>query len=140
MTKTGEHRFFNMCRKVAMKNISAKKLYNFGAVLVKGGSIISTGINKAKSDPLIQFMAEQHKGFPQQVHCEVDCLSGVQRHNIRGCVLYIARIKLTDNSFAIARPCNMCEAFLKQHKIKRVYYSITGEPNSPILEYGVLKL
>lgn len=131
---------FNICKKIALANTSPKKLYNFGAVLVKGGSVISTGTNKPKTDPLIDFLARQYKGVPQQCHSEIVALSGVQRHNIRGCSLYVARINVNDNSFRLAKPCSMCEAFLKQHKIRQVYYSINSDSDASIKEWAILKL
>ncbi len=140
MTRTGEHRFFNVCAKIALKNLNAKKVFNFGAVIVKGGSVISTGCNKPRTDPLIDFLADRYKGAPQQVHAEIDCLSGVQRHNIRGCVLYVARVNVRDMTFRIAKPCAMCKAFLIKHKLKKVFYSINGDVTSGMLEYGVLEL
>jgi len=136
----GEHKWFNVARKIALSNQQLHKQYNLGAVLVKGGSIISTGRNKSKTDPLIDFMADRYNGKPQQVHAEIDALSGVQRHCIRGCDIFVVRVRATDNSFAPAKPCAMCEAFLRKHRIRKVFYSINGAPNSNTLEYGVIKL
>lgn len=135
-----EHKWFTQCKKIALKNVSATKLFNFGAVLVKGGSILSTGYNVPKCAPIVRFWAERYQGVPQQLHAEMSCLQGVQRHIIRGCDVYVARIKLHDHSFAIAKPCAMCEAFLRLHGIRRVYYSIKGTPNTNILEWGVIRL
>lgn len=50
----------------------------------------------------------------------------------RGSTVYVARIRLLNGEFAMAKPCFSCEKVLKSKRVKRVYYTISNN------EYGVL--
>jgi len=48
-----------------------------------------------------------------------------------GSTVYVGR-SLSDGTLGLAKPCKQCQAILKCHKIKRVYYSISDS------EYGCM--
>jgi Cytidine and deoxycytidylate deaminase zinc-binding region len=41
-----------------------------------------------------------------------------------GATVYVARIKLIDGSFGMARPCASCMKMLRTKQVRRVYYTI----------------
>lgn len=50
-------------------------------------------------------------------------------------VVYVARVRVGDGKFALAKPCKNCQRVLKSRGVRRVYYT-TNYPN----EYGILYL
>lgn len=46
-------------------------------------------------------------------------------------IVYVARVFRKDRNLAMARPCTMCRALCKAHKVKKVYYTINQN------QYGV---
>ena len=101
-----------------------------GAVLVKGGSIISTGYNKTRA---IQF-GPKFGYWEGSLHAEVDCLIGIDKSVSSGCDLYVFR-SFKNGNYALARPCDCCLAFIATMGIRRIYYSDDSEKG-----YGVIKL
>lgn len=52
----------------------------------------------------------------------------------QGATVYVARIRLLDGEFAMARPCPDCYKALQSRKVKRVFYTIDAK------SYGVIDL
>jgi hypothetical protein len=50
-----------------------------------------------------------------------------------GATVYVARIRLIDGSFGMAKPCRDCYKILKGKRVKRIYYTINDN------EYGVIE-
>lgn len=92
-----------------------------GAVLVKGGNIISRGYNKPKRNIFIDIHA-YHDGC--NIHSELDCILKARRkRNLKGCKMYVARMRKDTKKPAMSKPCQMCEKVLKEYGIKRVYFT-----------------
>ena len=51
-----------------------------------------------------------------------------------GAIVYVARVKRFDGSFAMARPCKNCLAVLKKKKVKLIYFTVSDN------EWGVINL
>jgi deoxycytidylate deaminase len=94
-------KFLRTASRVAGKSNHSSFMH--AAILVKGGSIISTAANKG------------HK------HAEVLCISKCA--NLRGTTLISIRITKGGKLLAMAKPCPNCERFLKEKGIKTVFYS-----------------
>jgi len=89
-----------------------------GAVITRGGSVISVGMNKMRN---INGVPPTLKYDPNvSVHAEIDALSRVA--DARGAVIYIARI--SKSGTANSRPCNACSEALRAAGVKRVIYTV----------------
>lgn len=107
--------------------------HRMGAILYKGGAAISVGFNKTGSSKL---MTRNHRlrPFAQTLHAEVSAVIGVSKEEASKCDLIVGRIT-AGGSFALAKPCAMCQAVLKQMRVRRVYFTTGGyEDGSPQIE------
>ena len=103
----------------ALKSTSKFRL---GAVLVKSGNSISTGFNNMrKTHPLQQKFADRNH-YTMGLHAEVACAIGVSAKDLEGADLYVVRL-LKNGAVAMAKPCSVCEKFIHDVGIRRVYYS-----------------
>lgn len=95
------------------------------AVLVKGGRIISYGVNSHKSSPIIQKYKKFRLGFdglPLKkvgTHAEFDCLNNVDEEDLSSSTIIILRLR-RDGSVAPSYPCEMCATFIKKNGVKKV--------------------
>jgi hypothetical protein len=60
-------------------------------------------------------------------HAEGRLLRKLGKHGI----VYVSRVFRKDRTLAMARPCSMCQALCKAHKVKKVFYTINDR------QYGV---
>ena len=49
----------------------------------------------------------------------------------KGGIIYVSRVSRKDRSYAMARPCPMCQVRLKAFDVKKVFYTINN------IQYGV---
>lgn len=104
---------------MAIKSVSKFRL---GAVLVKKGRVISTGFNMmGKSHPIMQRYLGK-SDFTLGLHAEVHACIGVAAEDLLGAELWVCRLHRNGN-MAMARPCRVCQRFLIDVGVKRVYYS-----------------
>ena len=100
-------RFMNMAAELAEKNIDEGG-GPFGAVIVRDGKVVATGVNRvtANNDPT--------------AHAEVNAIrnacSKEQTFNLSGCVIYTS-----------CEPCPMCLSALYWAGVSRIYYGNTQE-------------
>lgn len=97
----------------------SKSRRKHGAVIVKGGSVLSTGYNKDKNHP--NNVSEEHIKKYCSIHAEVDALKKV--NNAKGATIYVARV----NSFGqqlLSKPCNNCYKKIKNSGIKKIIYTV----------------
>ena len=59
-----------------------------GSVIVKGGRVISTGVNKERSHPRI--VSSEHIKDHCSVHAEVDAIKKAK--DVSGATIYVARV------------------------------------------------
>lgn len=88
--------------------------YKHGAVIAKGGCVITKGYNKKKEHP------RWGGGHWNGVHAEADAIRkalslGV---DLSKCVLYIAR-----HNKGISKPCPDCAKLIKKYNIKKVVFT-----------------
>ncbi len=112
-------KYFNYAHQAALKSSYGK--IRHGAVLVKGGSVLSYGFNKDKFSSFAKKFRCEHMG-PATSHAEIDCLLGIPRKKTVGATIYVVRIN-QDGQLRLSKPCPMCHAALKHCGIKKVVYS-----------------
>lgn len=60
--------------------------------------------------------------FFRTLHAEIAaCLDGPR--DLRYSTIYVARIR-KDGTFAMAKPCELCDELLSRFKVKRVFYTV----------------
>ena len=106
-------RYFNLAQKMSFK--SDHKQHLIGGCLVKKNKIISLGFNKVKTHP-------KSNSLHQHIHCELDCILGIDKELLEGATLYLYR-QNKQGVPSICRPCRFCEVLLKEVKIKKVCYT-----------------
>jgi deoxycytidylate deaminase len=68
------------------------------------------------------------------VHAEVDALLKVAtREEIKGSTVYVVRVNKR-NELAMSKPCEMCAEILREHGVKRAFFSVSEDENA----YGVV--
>jgi deoxycytidylate deaminase len=102
------------------KNLAKSSMCNqrHGAVIVKGGSVISTGINKFRNHP--ENVQPEFIKTSCSVHAEVDAIRKVS--NLKGATIYVARVN-KKNQDALSRPCDNCWAEIRKAGIRKVVHT-----------------
>lgn len=91
------------------------------AIIVRGGSFQSFGINTYRNQPGII-----HELTELGVHAEINALRCCKR--TEGAILYVARVN-NKGEPRQSRPCSRCIEAMKKAGIKRVVYSISTAMN-----------
>jgi len=89
-----------------------------GAVIVKGGRVMSVGFNKWRNHPTIIESSKVKREC--SVHAEMDAISRVT--NPRGATIYIARLSKRGCA-ALSRPCDNCYKSLIDAGISKIVYT-----------------
>lgn len=113
-----ERSYLNLAIKVAA---SSSMRQRHGAVIVKGGRVLSVGINKFRNDPM-STVTERIK-TDCSIHAEIDAMS---RCDPRGASVYIARLN-NSNNVRYSRPCESCYDALRAAKVKKIVWTEDGE-------------
>ena len=121
LSKT-KKRYFDLAKRAAMESSYGKLRH--GAVVVKGGSVVSFGFNKSNHCQFGQRFRHMDKG-PATQHAEISAILGLPRSATQGADIYVVRIN-NDCDWRMSKPCPMCEQALKFVGVKRVFYT-TGD-------------
>lgn len=105
-------RFFEIAIKLAEK--STHPQHRFGCALVKKNKVISIGFNQLKTHP-------KSKSYGNYLHAEIHTLLGVAAEDLRGAVLYVARVRRCGGP-GYSRPCEICMHAIQQAGIKTVFF------------------
>ncbi len=89
-----------------------------GAVVVRGGSVISVGINKNRNHPTV--VSSEHIKTHCSVHAEIDALRKVK--NAKGATIYVARVNRKGQD-RLSRPCDRCHDAIREAGIRKVVYT-----------------
>lgn len=122
MLSNREQAFLSVARYMASKSESRQK---HGAVIVKGGSVIGTGYNKYRNNPFR--VSPEHIKSHCSVHAEIDAMRDARWNNLKGAVLYVARIN-NHGEDRNSKPCTRCQVVIEETEIKKVIYT-EGETN-----------
>lgn len=117
----GRHtRYLRLAEKIARKN-SDFPTYKHAAVIVRGGRIISIGINKLRPG------IAKHPAYAKKAHhSELDAVLGIDPDILRGSTIYIAGISSRSGNLVTSKPCECCQQMLRDYNIKTAVYH-TGE-------------
>jgi hypothetical protein len=81
-----------------------------------------------------KFPSKKLKDGVCTVHAEVDALLKVSnREDLRGATVYVIRVN-KQGQLAMSQPCPMCSEILREHGIKRAFFTVSENENA----YGVL--
>lgn len=121
------NKWLRLAARIASANMCIGKNFSLGAVLIKGGSIIATGVNKKKTDPIVKILSERsikdtHK-YRSWMHAELDCINRIPIEVTKNAILYVARVT-HDHKLANARPCIICRGEIAKAGIRRVNYTL----------------
>jgi len=109
--------YFEMCGKIATSK-DDQRSFLLGAIGIrKDGKIV--------------------KSFNGPAKIKMRCAHAEYRISNKldyGATVYVARVRLIDGAFGIAKPCRNCVKALKAKRVKRVYYTIGPQ------EYGFIDL
>lgn len=111
-------RFFDLARKIGIKGDDRR--YYLGAVGIRrdGVTVVSNNIPNMHPEP--------------QAHAEARLTKKLDR----GSVVYVVRVS-KKGDFTSSKPCKHCQRMMKARKVKRCYYSISGNKGK-LTEYGVI--
>lgn len=111
--------YMSLALSMARKSVSR---YRLGAVVVKGRKVVSTGYNQmSKTHPMMQRFNRDTEYLPR-IHAEIHSCLGVPAGDLNGADVYVGRIFKNGNP-ALAKPCIICERFLRSVGVDKVYYS-----------------
>jgi deoxycytidylate deaminase len=111
----------NHACKAAHAASTSEGKFRVGAVLVSGRYIIKLGRNSDRTHPRMQRF-NPDRSYTTTMHAEVDACMGVPDEVLEGAEIYVVRLTRTDK-WALARPCEICQKFLTDAGIRKVYYS-----------------
>jgi deoxycytidylate deaminase len=118
--------------------------YHLCAILTQGGKVISVGFNHSNSKSWAVRMREHElcEGLTykdigyKNTHAEMDAIYKAIRQrsfkSLKQSKLYVAR--LSGSNFAMARPCELCQAILFRYNVTKVVYTINPT------QYGYLRI
>ncbi len=111
-----QRRMLDLALKFAESSDGVKR---HGAVIVRGGRVLSVGVNKWRN----RYLPASVDYDPNlTVHAEIDALSRLE--NPRGATIYIARVN-NQGKAMMSRPCIRCEAELQRLGVKKVVYTVS---------------
>jgi len=92
-----------------------------GAVLIKGGRILSSGYNQTRYSKL------SARNQYESIHAEEACIIKLLRkpnglQMLAGATIYITRIK-KDGSTGLAKPCKTCQDLINSVGIKKIVHT-----------------
>jgi deoxycytidylate deaminase len=93
-----------------------------GSVIVKGGRVISTGMNKDRSHPRI--VSSEHIKDHCSVHAEIDAIK--KARDVHGATIYVARVNKRGEA-RDSRPCKRCYEAIRKNGIKKIVYTTSEE-------------
>jgi deoxycytidylate deaminase len=114
---------FKLATEVAESSPSKKKV---GAILLKKNRVLVCATNNEKKTHPLQAHWAQKVGRPQKIYLHAE-LSALVKSKEDGDKIVVARLGgHKQNELRMAKPCPICEAYLRECGIKDVYYSVTN--------------
>lgn len=110
-----DRRFLRLATNVAM---SSSERMKHGAVIVKGGRVLSVGLNKFRNHPTI--IPSEHIKTSCSTHAEVDAIRKCS--DVRGATMYVSRINRRGEE-RLSRPCNYCYEAIREAGITKIVYT-----------------
>lgn len=111
-----ERRYLQLAMNAAMSSSCRMK---HGAVIVRGGRVISIGINKFRNNPAI--MPTEIAKSICSVHAEIDAMK--KASNLKGSAIYIARVNKAGTPM-LSKPCHACYDAITDAGINKIVYTV----------------
>lgn len=96
---------------------SQHRQHRLGAVIVKGGNILSTGFNSIRPSKILG---------TKTLHAEADAVLQLLKqrrlHDLAGSEIYVTRFTKA-GQVGMAKPCEACQRLITSVGIKRVHYT-----------------
>lgn len=105
----------NVCKSIAQKS---DMLHKHGCVIVKNGTIISSGFNSSFSNN-----KKKKCQYISSLHAEMSAISNCNKQLICDSDLYIIRFGAS-SALRYSKPCSICAKKIEKAGIKNVFYSI----------------
>lgn len=118
---SGRHeRYLRLAQKLSLK--SDVSPYRMASVVVRGGKIISMGINKSNPG-ILKHPAYALKG----THSELDAILSIDPKLLKNSTIYISGLSRGNNTI-LSKPCDSCQQIIKEYGIKAaIYHTRSGE-------------
>lgn len=110
--------------------LSVSKLSDYprikiGAVIAKGGDVISVGFNRKKSHPF-QKKYNVHRGCGDEskdyIHAEMSAIVKARHQDLQGATIYVSRNTVHGDT-AMCKPCGACMKAIVDSGIKKIFYT-----------------
>lgn len=134
------HKIIRLAKQyIESHDYDAKQDFRLAAVIVRGGNVVSVGYNKHATNSFVEHYTDLARGgdrnYALSTHAEMDAvLKGREKTDLRGCKIFVARLRNDTRDLGMSRPCEICQHVLYNYGIKRAFYSI--DPNT----YGIMKV
>lgn len=112
-------KFLNRAKKEAQKSVHQQQI---GCVLSKGSKIISTGYNQIR----YKSKGQRFTNYQESLHAERDCISKVDKDELKSCTLYVWREG--KHHPMLAKPCDNCFGMIQFMGIKKIVYTTNEFP------------
>lgn len=99
--------------------LTSNERHKHGSLIVKGGRVISYGVNVQKNSPLICSNPKEESGR----HAEREAIRRARHVDLKGATLYVARVNKKGDPL-LSKPCVRCEEAIKQAGIKKVVFTV----------------
>ena len=110
----------------AVSKTSTFERIKIGAIIVYKKEILSAGVNVKKSHPLQKkynhLRFECQPEYHHYLHAEIRAILNADREDLSGASLYVFREDRKGN-LALSRPCPACMEVIKNHGIKKIFYT-----------------
>lgn len=120
-------RFLARAQRLALDHLARnERLVSYHAALVvKGGAILSEGVNKKKRNRFVKI--HRYPDF-SGIHSELDaCMRAVAKSgDISGATVYVVRVLKDRRTTSLSKPCPACLDALRSYGIKKVVFSLNG--------------
>lgn len=110
---------FRIAERQAMRSVF--KQHRLGAVIVKGGRVLSTGFNSRRPSRLLS-----RPTLHAEASAVLKLLKQRRLSDLSGADLYVTRFT-AGGRVGMARPCPSCMDLIRAVGIRRVYYSTDTE-------------
>lgn len=99
---------------IAQAEVAPHDQWRVGAVLIRGGSVLSSGFNRYRNDPALVSL----DGV--SYHAEESTIR--KAGNPHGATLYVARVK-RDGALGLAKPCLKCQQIMQSAGVHTVVWT-----------------
>jgi tRNA(Arg) A34 adenosine deaminase TadA len=113
-------RHLNLAKKIAVTSNHKKSRH--GAVLIKGGSVISVAKNSNRYSSFGQRFMPRQKNWLATHHAELGCILGLDKSITKGTTIYVARVS-KEGEVKNSKPCELCQAVLKHVGVRKAIYT-----------------